>query len=99
MCRYMKYGGETGRWGNRDKDRNRSGESFKALNWIYESRDGSVGITLGYVLDDRGSIVRFLAGAGNFYLHHRVQNGSGAHASSYPVGNMGSFSGGKAAEA
>jgi hypothetical protein len=29
-------------------------------------------------LDDRSSRVRFLAGAGNFSLHHRVQNGSGA---------------------
>jgi hypothetical protein len=30
----------------------------------------------GYGLDDRGSRVRFPAGAGNFSLHHRVQNGS-----------------------
>jgi hypothetical protein len=37
----------------------------------------SVGIALGYRLDDRGSSVRFPAGAGNFSLHHRVQNGSG----------------------
>jgi hypothetical protein len=28
---------------------------------------------------DRGSRVRFPAGAGNFSLHHRVHNGSGAH--------------------
>jgi hypothetical protein len=34
---------------------------------------------LGYRLDDRGSRVRFPARAGNFSLHHRVQNGSGAH--------------------
>jgi hypothetical protein len=34
--------------------------------------------TVGYGLDDRGSRVRFPAGAGNFSLHHRVQNGSGA---------------------
>jgi hypothetical protein len=39
---------------------------------------GSVGIELGYGLDDWGSRVRFPAGAGNFSLHHRVQNGSGA---------------------
>jgi hypothetical protein len=32
------------------------------------------------------SRVRFPAGAGNFSLHHRVQNGSGAHSASYPVG-------------
>jgi hypothetical protein len=43
-----------------------------------ESRDSSVGMALGYELDDRGSRVRFPAGAGNFSLHHRVQNGSGA---------------------
>jgi hypothetical protein len=30
----------------------------------------------GYGLDDRGSSVRFPAGAGNFSLHYRVQNGS-----------------------
>jgi hypothetical protein len=56
----------------------------------------SVGIALGYGLDDRGSRVRLPAGAGNFYLHHRVQNGSGAHPPSYPVGTGGSFPGGKA---
>jgi hypothetical protein len=47
------------------------------------SRDSSVGIALGYGLDDRGSRVRFSAGAGNFSLHHHVQNGSGAHPASY----------------
>jgi hypothetical protein len=47
------------------------------MKWIEESSDGSVGIALGYGLDDRGSRVRFLAGAGNFSLHHRIQNGSG----------------------
>jgi hypothetical protein len=36
-----------------------------------------VGIALGYGLDVRGSRVRFPAGAGNFSLHHRVQNVSG----------------------
>jgi hypothetical protein len=39
----------------------------------------SVGIALGYELDDRCSRVRFPVGAGNFSLHHRVENGSGAH--------------------
>jgi hypothetical protein len=39
----------------------------------------SVGIALGYGLDDRGSRVRFPVGAGNFSLHHRVQSGSGAY--------------------
>jgi hypothetical protein len=56
-----------------------------------ESRDSSVGIALGYELDDRGSRAQFPAGAGNFFLHHRVQNGSWAHPASYPMGTMGSF--------
>jgi hypothetical protein len=57
------------------------------LNTEYdESRDSSVGIVLGYGLDDRGSKVRFPARAGNFSLHHRVQTGSGAHPVSYPMG-------------
>jgi hypothetical protein len=64
-----------------------------------ESRDSSVGITLGYRLADRGSRIRFPVGAGNFSLHHCVQNGSGAHPASYPVGTRGSFPGGKAAGA
>jgi len=37
--------------------------------------------------------------AGNFSPHYRVQNGSGAHPASYPMGKMGFFLGGKAAEA
>jgi hypothetical protein len=68
-------------------------------DYINKSRDSSVGIALGYVLDDRGSRVRFPTGAGNFSLHHRVQNGSGAHPASYPRGTRGSFPGGKAAGA
>jgi hypothetical protein len=63
------------------------------------SRDSSVSIALSYGLDDRGSGVRFPAGVGNFSLHYRVQNGSGAHPASYPMGTRGSFSGGKAAGA
>jgi hypothetical protein len=50
-----------------------------------------------YGLDDRGSRVRFPAGAGNFSLRHRVQNGSGAHPASYPMDTRGSFPVGKAA--
>jgi hypothetical protein len=64
-----------------------------------KSRDSSVGIALGYELDDRGSRVRFSAGAGNFSLHHRVQNGSGAHPASYPMVTRVSFPGSKAAGA
>jgi hypothetical protein len=62
------------------------------------SRDSSVGIALGYGLDDRGSKAQFLAGAGNFSLHHRVHR-SGADPASYPMDTRGSFSGGKAAGA
>jgi hypothetical protein len=62
-----------------------------------KSRDGSVGIALSYGLDDQGSRFRFPAGAGNFSLHHRFQNGSGAHPPSYPMGTEGSFPGVKAA--
>jgi hypothetical protein len=61
-----------------------------------KSRDSSVSIGLGYGLDDRGSRVRLPTEAGNFSLHHRVQNGSGAHPASYPMGTRGSFPGGKA---
>jgi hypothetical protein len=63
-----------------------------------EGHDSSVGIALGYGLDNRGSRVRFPVRAGNFSLHHRcVQNGSGAHLPSYPLGTRGSFSRGKTA--
>jgi hypothetical protein len=65
----------------------------------FKSCDSSVGIALSYGLDDRGSRVRFAAEAGNFSLHHSVQNGSGAQPASYPMGTRGSFSGGKAAGA
>jgi hypothetical protein len=69
-------------------------QRYKAL---CESHDSSVSIALGYGLDDQRSRVRFLVGVGNFSLHHHVQNGSGAHPVSYPMGTRGSFPGGKAA--
>jgi hypothetical protein len=62
-----------------------------------KSLDSSVGIELGYGLEDRDSRVRFPAGVWNFSFHHRVQNGSGAHPASYPMSTRGSFPGGKAA--
>jgi hypothetical protein len=40
-----------------------------------------------------GSRVRFPVGAGNFSLHHCVQNGSEAHPDSYPMGTRVSFLG------
>jgi hypothetical protein len=64
-----------------------------------KSSDSSVRIALEYGLDDRGSRFRFPAGTGNFFLHHRVPNGSGAHPASYPMGTRGSFPRGKAAGA
>jgi len=54
---------------------------------------------LVYGLDDWDFMVRFSAGAGNYSLHHRIQNGSGSHLASYPMGTRGSFPGGKAAGA
>jgi len=42
--------------------------------------------------------VRVPTGVGNFSLHHRVQNGSGAHPA-YPIGTRGCFNGSKAAGA
>jgi hypothetical protein len=53
---------------------------------LTDACNSSVGIVLGHRLDDWGSRVRFPVGAGNFSLHHRVQNGSGAHPASYPMG-------------
>jgi hypothetical protein len=50
-----------------------------------------------YGLDNRGSRVRIPARAGNFFLHHRVQTGSGAHPDSYPMGTRRSLPGSKAA--
>jgi hypothetical protein len=47
----------------------------------------TVGV-LGF--DSRGG------GAGNSSVHHRVQNGSGAHTVSYPMGTKGSLPWGKA---
>jgi hypothetical protein len=64
-----------------------------------QSCDSSVGVALGCGLDDRDSTFRFLAGAENFSLRHRVQNGSGAHPTHYPMGIKGSFPGCKAADA
>jgi hypothetical protein len=62
-------------------------------------KSSSVGIALDYGLDDQDYRVRFPAGAANFFLHHRFQNGSGTHPVSYPMGTRVSFPGGKAAGA
>jgi hypothetical protein len=72
---------------------------FQLLWIIFRSHDSSVGTALGRRLDDRGSRVRFPAEAGNFSPHHRIQNDSGAHPASYPMGTRGSFPGCKVAGA
>jgi hypothetical protein len=54
---------------------------------LFKSRDSSVGVARGYRLDDRGFRIQFSAGAENFSLHHRVQNGSAAHPVSFPMGS------------
>jgi hypothetical protein len=58
------------------------GNNFSNKMPIYSS----VGIALGYGVDDWGSKVRFPAEAGNFSLRHRVQTGSGLHPASYSMG-------------
>jgi hypothetical protein len=73
--------------------------NLKDAQYAFKSRDSSVGIMLGYGLDDRGSRVRFPEWAGNFSLQHRVQNGSEAQPASYPMDTRGSFPGGKVAGA
>jgi hypothetical protein len=61
------------------------------------SRGSSIGIALGYGLDDRDSRVRVPARGTDSSLHHHVQHGSGAHPAVYPMGTRSSFPGGKAA--
>jgi hypothetical protein len=76
---------------------NFGGKPARALS---RRRDSSVDIETRlrtYGQDDRGYRARFPERAGNFSLHHRVQNGSGAHPASYPMDSSGSFPGGKAA--
>jgi hypothetical protein len=51
--------------------------NFKYRHPFIEIRDNSVGIALDYGLDDRGSRVRFQAGAGNFSLHHASRTALG----------------------
>jgi hypothetical protein len=62
-----------------------------------KSCDSSVGIALGYGLDERGRRVPFPGGAGKYSRHHRDPIDAGAHPASYAMGTRGSFPGGKAA--
>jgi hypothetical protein len=52
------------------------------------SRHSSVGIWVGYGLDDRDSIP---SRGKRFFLLHSIQAGSVAHPASYPMGTGGSF--------
>jgi hypothetical protein len=54
---------------------------------VGRSRDSSV---VQHWTTGRMIGVRVPAGAGNFSLHDRVQTGSGAHPTSYPMGTRGS---------
>jgi hypothetical protein len=66
---------------------------------VFSRRANRVGFGADKVgLDDRGSRFQFPAGTGNFSLHHRVQNGSGAHPASYPMCTRGSFKPGREAD-
>jgi hypothetical protein len=58
---------------------------------LVESRGSSVGKVTVYGLDERGSGVRFSAGAGNFFLLHPVQTSSGVHLVYYPMDTGGLF--------
>jgi hypothetical protein len=64
---------------------------IQSTTWCNIYLSSSVCIATSYGLDDRSSRVRFPAGAGNFSLHDRVQNGSGAHPALYSVGTGSSF--------
>jgi hypothetical protein len=66
---------------------------FHTISINIKRRDSSVCITTGYRLHDQGSGVRFPAGAGNLSLHHRLQTGSGALRTSYPLHTGGLFPG------
>jgi hypothetical protein len=71
-----------------------SEQTFLLIVSVTKSRY-SVGLWAG-----RSGLQGSIPGGGwEFFFHHRVQNGSGAHAASYPMGTRGSFPGGKAAGA
>jgi hypothetical protein len=61
------------------------------MKFVIQVIIGATGIALGYGLDYRGSRVRFPVGAVNFSFRQHVQNGSGSHPASYPMGTRGLF--------
>jgi hypothetical protein len=62
------------------------------------SQGSSVGMATGYGLDYRMISVRFPTRARNLPLRRRVQTGSRAHPTSYPMGTGDSFPGVKRPE-
>jgi hypothetical protein len=66
---------------------------FVKYNRNCVKQDSSVSIVSGYELDDQ---VRYPAEAKDYSLYLCVQNSSGAHPASCPMGNMGPFLWGKA---
>jgi hypothetical protein len=70
--------------------------SFASITLSVRSRDSSVGIATRLRTGRSAFHDSIPGGAGNFSLHHRVQNGSGAHPASYSMGTRVSFPGGKA---
>jgi hypothetical protein len=73
-----------------------------SMDWIHLAQDWYTnGITSSVSFKSlltEGSEFESLRGQ-QFSLIHVVQTGSGAHPTSYPMGTVGSFPGGKAAEA
>jgi hypothetical protein len=63
---------------------------------MIETNDSRDSWATGWTIEVLGLDSRRGLGAA---LHHRVQNGSGAHPASYPMGTRGSFPGGKASGA
>jgi hypothetical protein len=69
---------------------------FRFHSSLHSSRRSSGSIVSDYGLDDRAIEVRSPTGAEDSSSSPCVQNGSGAHPASYPMGTGGSFPGGKA---
>jgi hypothetical protein len=52
---------------------------------IRQAWNSSLGIAIGYDLDDQGIGVQFLAGARDFSLPDSIWTGSGAHLAAYAM--------------
>jgi hypothetical protein len=70
--------------------------NIKYATYFKRSRDSSGSIVSDYGMDDRAIGFRFPAGAKNVSSILCVQNSSGAHPASCPMGTGGPFPGGKA---